>query len=48
MAASLTGVTPCDVGESPCTNANCVPIENVCDGHNDCGDDSDEEGCRTL
>jgi hypothetical protein len=28
-----------------CDNGNCVPQYDVCDGYNDCGDNSDEYGC---
>lgn len=28
-----------------CDNSNCVPIGNLCDGENDCGDNSDEAQC---
>lgn len=27
------------------TNYRCVPLWSVCNGHNDCRDDSDEQGC---
>lgn len=27
------------------TNYRCVPLWSVCNGHNDCRDNSDEQGC---
>ncbi|KAK7106345.1 low-density lipoprotein receptor-related protein 2-like [Littorina saxatilis] len=31
-----------------CDNLHCVPTENVCDGQNNCGDNSDETSCDTC
>ena len=28
-----------------CDNGECVPNSFTCDGGNDCGDNSDEDGC---
>jgi hypothetical protein len=34
-----------DEGEFTCSNGETVPNSWVCDGDNDCGDESDEQGC---
>ena len=34
------------LGEYPCANGKCIPESFMCNGKNDCGDNSDEEqGC---
>ena len=38
-------LTTCHVAEYTCSNAKCIQREWVCDGDNDCGDDSDELDC---
>ena len=37
--------TVCYSDEFTCDNGECVPDSYVCDGDNDCGDYSDEDGC---
>lgn len=32
----------CTKDEFKCSNGHCIPLNLACDGHNDCGDDSDE------
>jgi len=36
----------CGVDEFKCSNRRCVPAVQLCDNHDDCGDRSDELGCR--
>ena len=35
----------CDSSEFQCSNGDCKPARYECDGHNDCGDYSDEQNC---
>ena len=35
----------CDSDEFSCDNRNCIPKSYRCDTDDDCGDNSDEEGC---
>ncbi|KAA0201148.1 hypothetical protein HAZT_HAZT003347, partial [Hyalella azteca] len=38
--------SPCPVSEHTCDNLQCVPRDKVCNGEDDCGDQSDERpGC---
>ena len=38
-------VESCDSEEFICDNGECVPDELRCDNADDCGDNSDEDGC---
>ena len=38
----------CDSDEFTCDNGECEPQYYVCDEYDDCGDNSDEEGCGML
>ena len=38
----------CDSDEFKCDNGDCVDEDYECDGTDDCGDNSDEEGCGRL
>ena len=35
----------CDEGEFLCAGGRCILYFHRCDGHDDCGDFSDERGC---
>lgn len=35
----------CPIHQYQCANGFCVPLSFVCDHWDDCGDNSDEEGC---
>jgi len=39
------GSSQCNVYEATCGNRRCIPRSYLCDGKNDCGDNSDEAGC---
>lgn len=37
---------PCSDDEFKCSNGLCLPLQFACDDYDDCGDESDELGCR--
>lgn len=39
---------PCSAGHFRCTNAICIPIKWLCDGHSDCNDAIDEANCSKI
>ena len=43
-----SSVSECDEEEHQCDNGNCVNERYVCDGEDDCGDNSDEVNCGKL
>lgn len=46
LTAATAGCSPsCEAGEFRCAVGRCVPYPHRCDGHDDCGDFSDERGC---
>ena len=51
MAGSGSSVSsvasPCPVSEHTCDNLKCVPRDKVCNGRDDCGDNSDEKSLCT-
>lgn len=36
-------ITACEPTEYGCDNGNCIPDDEVCNGHDNCGDGSDEK-----
>lgn len=36
----------CYRGQFSCANQRCIPDSAVCNGRDDCGDNSDENNCR--
>jgi len=41
----VAAAASCGPDEFQCANGNCMPAGFICDGDNDCGDMSDEQGC---
>eukprot|EP00117_Sycon_ciliatum_P042503 scpid2178/ scgid30914/ MAM and LDL-receptor class A domain-containing protein C10orf112 len=46
--AASKPILPCTRSEFECQNRNCVPLAQVCDDANNCGDSSDEQGCPSY
>ena len=42
------GGRTCDIESFNCRNGRCVPMSWMCDGDNDCADNSDEVGASTC
>ena len=41
-------IEPCNSTDNLCKNGRCVSSSSVCNYYNDCGDNSDEFGCRKF
>ncbi len=48
MYIYLSDLPTCESTQFSCGNQKCIRMEWVCDGDNDCGDDSDELNCGKL
>jgi low density lipoprotein-related protein 2 len=47
MTICASRIKPCNhYAEYQCANRNCIDRSRVCDFADDCGDSSDELGCR--
>lgn len=42
LVPGVEPVAACRISEYPCRNNRCVRLDRYCDGHDDCGDNSDE------
>lgn len=45
VCVGVSNTGDCNSGEFDCGNGKCVPLNWICDGDNDCGNDADEKGC---
>ena len=42
FVVSVCSTAPCGEGNYTCFNRKCIRLSEVCDGQDDCGDNSDE------